>query len=86
MSHHIIFNKKFINITVYIMIKILPLLLESLSNAESMPDCKNDETSDNRQRHGDDRNDPTLKNWEDLFWNYRNHSVSKERRSIFLIL
>ena len=84
--HHIIFNKKFINITVYIMIKILPLLLESLSNAESMPDCKNDETSDNHQRHGDDRNDPTLENWKDLFWNYRNHSVSKERRSIFLIL
>ena len=67
MSHHIIFNKKFINITVYIMIKILPLLLESLSNAESMPDSKNDDTSDDHQRHGDDRNDPTLENCKDLF-------------------
>ena len=60
--HHIIFNKKFINITVNIMIKILPLLLESLSNAEPMPDSKNDETSYDHQRHGDDRNDPTLEN------------------------
>ena len=86
--HHIIFNKKFINITVYIMIKILPLLLESLSHAESMPDSKNDETSDDHQRHGDDRNDPTLQNWKDLFWNFRNHSrsASKERRSFILIL
>ena len=75
--HHRIIIKNFITITVNIMIKILPLLLESLSNAESMPHSKNDETSDDHQRHGDDCNDPTLENWKDLFWNYRNHSVSK---------